>query len=345
MTTARITRNMITRSYRGNLNRNLSDLAGSNNRLSTQRSFSKASENMAGAARALRVRKALAANERTSASAKDLVGRLDTAGDQMATLSGMFQDLTDLTTRALNGTYSEDDRTIMANEIKNLAKEVYTIANSTYSGHYLFNSAGNADNSAPFSLDADGNLLYNGNTTIVDDMVELNGVPCDPTSGNPIKYNGTNYIDIGLGLTADETTGQFNPDTVVNGSLSGLDILGYGVDDAGLPKNIYSLLMRTGEDMANGDMDMVQKELLAIGEAHDRLLAQVANVGNAISFAESWQDQIAIEEITLKELQTEIEGIDIPEEIMYNQQFEMAWTVTLQTGAQLLPTSIFDFLR
>ncbi|MDD3428661.1 MAG: flagellar hook-associated protein FlgL [Oscillospiraceae bacterium] len=343
----RITNNMLTRNYLRGMNKNLSNLTKSNDKLSSQRSFSKASENVADANRALRIRRLLTDNERNQSTIEDTRNRFAAAEDSLRTLNTVIQNVTDKVTQGMSGTVNAEDREIISREITNLQEEVLTLSNAKFGDKYLFASAGNEKNTAPFTVNDTGKLIYNGNATAVDDMVEnANGKPAtdngDGTTTD-ISYNGTNYLDIGLGF--ETANGKVDTRTAIKSTLSGAEIFGFGTDAAGNPKNLHSLLGKISQDIKEGNTETLATDLSSLKKAHTNLLLHITDIGNTTSFADQIKTTLENDEVNLKASQTSIEGVDLSEEIMYNKNFEMAWTVTLQLGSKILPQSIFDFLR
>ncbi|MEA5136630.1 MAG: hypothetical protein VB035_10905 [Candidatus Fimivivens sp.] len=346
----RITNNITVRNYLKGMRSNLSNLSKSNEKLTTQRSFNRASEDVAGSARALRVRKLLSDNERNISDADSLTSRLDTAESNLRALSDVYQRMNDLVTHGMNDTMSNQDRQILANEVTNLRDQALSISNRKYGDQYLFCSAGNADGSAPFTVGADNLLYYNGNSTPVDKLVtDANGkVAVDNGDGTTteINYNGTNYLDIGLGLSVSGSGASIQLDTrtAVQSSISGLDVFGYGTNTNGVPNNFYGLFNSIAEHLCAGNKSALGDELTALTASHDNLLIAIADIGNNTSFIDNVSTQLENDRVSLQELQNSVESIDLSKEIMYNKEFEMAWTVTLQLGSKILPKTIFDFL-
>ncbi len=346
----RITNNITVRNYLNGMRSNLSNLSSSNQKLTTQRAFNRASENVTGAAQALRVRKLLNDNERNIANADTLSSRLDTADSNLRALSDIYERMNDLILHGMNDTMSNQDRQILATEVNNLRDQALSIANSKYGDQYLFCSAGNADGSMPFVVGNDQKLYYNGNTTPIDQLVtDSNGkVATDNGDGTTteVSYNGANYLDIGLGLSVSGSGASFTIDarTAVPSSLSGLDIFGYGVDQNGVPKNFFSLFGNIAEHLSSGNTSALGQELSALSVSHDSLLIAIADIGNNVNFVENVASQLENDRVSLQKLQNSVESIDLAEEIMHNKEFEMAWTVTLQLGGNILPKTIFDFL-
>ena len=347
----RITSNSMVRTYLGNMRTNLGGLTRSNERLSTQRTFNKASQNITDAARALRVRKLLNDNARYNDSAASLAKKLDTADSALRAMSGIYNDITQLVMQGSTDTMSQLDRDVIANQIDKLRDEALSIANTKFGNEYIFAAAGNADNSAPFKVNADGKLCFNGNTTPIDEMVkdadnEVAIKNADDTT-TKIMYNGTNYIDIGLGLSSTGSGGSITVDqkSVFRSSYSGVEMFGYGTDANGRSVNFYGLFSKISDDLREGSNAELVTDLDSLSLSTDHLLMSLSEVGSDSNFLSDVTDQLLEDEVSLKQLQNDIESIDIAEEIMYNAQYEMAWTVTLQIGGNLLPQSIFDFLR
>lgn len=347
----RITSNSMVRTYLGNMRTNLGGLSRSNEKLSTQRSFNRASENITDAARALRARKLLNDNERYSDSAASLAKKLDTADAALRSMSGLYNDITYLVMQGSTDTMSQLDRDVIANQIDKLREEALSIANTKYGNEYIFSAAGNADNAVPFIVNSNGKLCFNGNETPIDSLVKnpVNGKVSERVGDElkEIKYNGTNYIDVGLGLTAtcNQCCVRFDEKTVLRSSYSGVEMFGYGTDENGRPVNFYGLFTEISDHLRNGNSAELMTDLDSLSNSTDHLLMSLSEIGGDSNFLSDVTEQLLEDEVSLKEMQNDIESIDIAEEIMYNAQYEMAWTVTLQIGSSLLPQSIFDFLR
>ena len=75
----RITENMMTSTYNRNLQRNISDLASSNLKLSSKRQYNHVSEDPATASKAFAIRDQIARSEEHISVVKNARGELDTA--------------------------------------------------------------------------------------------------------------------------------------------------------------------------------------------------------------------------------------------------------------------------
>lgn len=340
----RITHNMMTRNYMSSINNNLKNLKGSNEKLSSQRAFNQASENVSGADRALRVRRLIRDNEEAVGTIKDLNAQYAAAENSIRAINDIMTTVTDDAIRGMNGTMDATDREKLAREIENLQDHVFQTMNAKFGDRSIFAASGNDTGSNPFTTDANGRLLYNGQD--VDNMVpDANGKPT--LGGAPIDFNGRNYVDVGLGFTVngDGVSGVLDTRTAVPNTFSGVDTFGFGVDVNGNPKNIYSLLGKMANDLREGNPDTIATTLDATKEAQSRLLVQLTDVGNMSKFVNQTAERLESDTLNLKEVQNRIEAVPLEKEMMNNKEMEMSWMVTLQLGGKILPPSIFDFLR
>lgn len=347
----RVTHNMLTRNYLRNLNRNMSNLAKSNEKMNSQRKFNVASEDVAGANRALRVRRQLASNEQSMEAMRDIQGTLEVAEDNLRAVNGIMQNVNERIVQSLNGTVGPDDMEKIAREVTNLQEQLLQISNLQYNGKYVFASTGNKTGSAPFTVGADGALSYNG--TPVDNMVAgtgadkgkiFVGVAVPPALPVEIPYNGKNFVDIGLGFTVG-ANGVLDTKTALQNSISGVEAFGFGTSADGVPGNLYSLLGKVAADMRAGDTASLGLDLEHMKTQTDNLLMNIADIGNRMNFISQTTERMENDTLNLQKVQNDLEAVPLQEEIIYNKDYEMSWMVTLQMGAKVLPASIFDFMR
>lgn len=134
-------RNQMMSQFR-NMNNTLSNLTNSNNRMASQRKFDHAFEDVAGATRAMRLRKSIRDQDFFMNNIRDARGRINTAEDAMQTSINVLRTVTDRVEQGLNGTYTQEDRQKIAKEIGNLQEEVLALMNSSYTDHFVFDAAG-----------------------------------------------------------------------------------------------------------------------------------------------------------------------------------------------------------
>ncbi len=327
----RITQNSLTRSYLRNLNRNLSNLAKSNERLTSERRYNLVSENTSDAARAYTVRDELWSNEQFLTNIRDAKGELSSAESNMMSVSDILKSVQEQVIHGITGTTSPEQREILASSIDNLKEEVLQLANAKYGDKYLFSASNN--DTPPFS--------------IVNGELQFNGVKVD-TTNDPALFNENNsvYLDIGLGLTM--VGSNVDTKSAFKISTSGVDVLGYGstvINGETIPNNLISMMNKIADDLRTGNVNSVGKTMEHLKAKTKDLLISITDIGNRDNFLDHNANRIESDILNLKAAQKKLEGVSLEEESIYNKSYDMAWMVTLQLGSKIIPPSIFDFMR
>ncbi|MGA2370679.1 MAG: flagellar hook-associated protein FlgL [Candidatus Korobacteraceae bacterium] len=96
-------------------------------------------------------------------SITSITSELQTADSSLNSVVTALQQAMSLGTEGANGTLSEQNRTTIAQQIKGISQEVFSVANLSYNGTYVF--AGTATTKPPYLLDpsAPGGVFYQGN--------------------------------------------------------------------------------------------------------------------------------------------------------------------------------------
>lgn len=326
----RITENMMTGLYNRNLQRNIANLADSNLKLTSQRQYNHVSEDPAAASRAFAVRDQINRCEENIKTVKNAVGELETADSNITTINSILDTVFEKATRA-GGTTDQPSLDAIAEQLGGLKEEILQTMNARYGDKYLFSGSGNSKE--PFSLDADGNLLFNGKQV---DAYDRN----DPTTY--FTENETVYLDIGFGTYA---RGINTSKTGIKISTSGVDVLGYGKDAAGKPNNLYSLIDNMEKQLRSGDKDGAMNTLDLLKKKQSNISIATSEIGTREQLLDRTQDRLETNLVNLKKTQKNLEGVELESESINNKMFETAWMVTLQLGSSIIPPSIFDFMK
>ncbi|HVI41913.1 MAG TPA: flagellar hook-associated protein FlgL, partial [Anaerovoracaceae bacterium] len=156
----RITNKMITKSYTRQINTLSVDLNKLNNQITTGRRFSKSSEDTAAAVKAYEIRRNMSKVEDYQDNighAKDFLSNTETT---LSLVQGSVQNALDKIRYGLNGSQSQDERTIVAQELKTIQDEMLQTLNSNSTGNYMFGGTNGVDR--PFVVNTAGDLTYNG---------------------------------------------------------------------------------------------------------------------------------------------------------------------------------------
>lgn len=322
----RITDNMLLANYNTNLQRNISNLAASNMRLASERSFNHVSEDTSSAARAFVIRDQLARTEEHIRTIDNASGELTSAEGNIMVIQSIATSAYETATSA-GGPKEQKDFEILAEQINGQKNEMLQTMNATYANKYLFSGSGSE---APFSVSADGKLLFNG--TPVDTA----------TSAGDFKNNEDVYLDIGFGINGQTGTGA---KTGIKISTSGVNVLGYGTDGDGNPNNVYSLMDKLENQLRAGDKDGAIATAELLKDKASSISNSITEIGTREKLLERTKDRLETNQINLKESQQNLEGVKLEQEATENKNYEMAWMVTLQLGSNIIPASIFDFMK
>jgi len=345
----RVTQRSTVRNYMRNLNRNISNLNNSTGKLSTMRKFEKVSDNTTSAAKAFKVREQLYKNEQYKSNIDEVRNELYAAENNLMNINDILKTVKEKVIQGINGTYTEESRDILANEISNLKEQIVMNLNSKYGDKYLFGGSNN--DSAAFTVSPNGKLMFNG--------MALENIEKDPTTGKPSISNGAvppvytpisenkdMYVDMGLGMVMDGDSVDIK--TAVKVSVSPLDIVGYGTetkDGLTMPNNIYDILTSMETNLRENDMDDMPALLDQFDDISIDYLTNLTDLGSRTQFLDQTSSKLDSDIFSLQQEQNQLEGLDVAAESMNNKMFEMSWMVSLQIGSKILPPSIFDFMR
>ena len=381
----RVTTNNTLHMYQSNLMRSTNQLYSAMSKMMTGRNFDSYSANPAGATRAFRIYSSLNATNAQSSNNKTVVNKFSTAYSALdSVIDKIALEMGDVP--ALGGL----DNTHLSNLnsygqiIDEGAEAIVQMLNGKYSNDYLFN--GNETSEAPFAIVTDQTgkdvLTFRGWRVDVpnngDTYLDLGGNPVQMTDTSvtpPVTRDMTNadvyaklqemsgeaqWVDIGLGFEVDPATGSVVDNTAFNAALSGLDIMEFGVDEAGDPKNIVSLMLQIA-DVFNGyqhsedggegawsdagDYSDAVRLVDKFQEAHSRLIDQQSALSAQVTYLNSNQTRLTQTFDNLDVERGSIEDIDQVDAIMEMVWAQTTYNAALQVGANVIPQSLMDYLQ
>ena len=411
----RVTQNAMSRLYKNNYNRSLSQMNDISNKVLSQRKFTRASENPVGAAKALSIRRAMSDNETYKDNLETAKGIFDTAESLLT--NNISPQLVTVTTKlndGANGDKGTDEHNIIATEIESVANEILKTMNSEYAGRKLYGGTNNS--SVPFAYDKATNVVsYNGvpvnsklETTVtglgtytaipaadlatlsietdvyIDDGLggyvladatqradviagttpgytedtnttyTFNGAAVDPTlvditQANAKFFPGSNpiLIDVGLGIKYN-ADGTVDESTAMDISMSGADIVGNGTDKDGDSQNIIQLCFDSAKALRDGDTIKALELMDKINASKTTLLVNINNLGVKQKSVDFYTDKIDTDDYNLAASQISAEGMSLEEQAAAMTEYKSvnaAYNAVLQMGSEVVPTSIFDFMK
>ena len=310
----RITNNMMMMGYLSNLNNNLAKVAKYEDQIANGKAINALSDDPVGLISILRIRGKLEKNDEYTATVDAGLTWLKQTDTSAYELNQMIQSAYETAMEVSNSTYNEDDKAASAEYIKQIRDHVLTIANSQSSDKYIY--GGYNVNKAPFTIDAGGNILYNG--------LDLT----NDTDPNLIAKDAESIVyEIGPGIKMDI-------------SITGTELLGMG------DGNIYTVLDNLYNDMmSNASADVLSGYIGKLQDCQDHVLSVEAKVGGMMNRLELLQNRFGQENLTYTELKSKVEDVDYAEAYLNYSAAQSVYNAALQVSAQILQSSILDYLR
>ena len=301
----RITNNTLTGNYLRNLNRNLKAMQKYQNQRSSGKEVSRPSDNPMLVARIMQLDSNVRMNEQYEKNISDALGWTDTADGALNVVTSTLQRARELIIYGANGTLSETDRSALKDEVDTLQGQLMQVLNTNYDGRYIF--GGQKTTEPPFAI-VDEKLTYvsKDNSNIEREISRGVNITI-PTNGNGI--------------------------TVTN------EIIGENADIGFLFKEISKAL-----DSGNTE-DLSGKLLGDIDKHLDNTIRFRSKMGAVYNRLESAKERNAAENLSMTELLSKSEDIDLAEKMMEFSTMRTVYQASLLTGAQILQPSLLDYIR
>ncbi len=310
----RITNGMLSRNLMNSLNNNLGDLAKYQMQASSGKRLLKLSDDPIGIIASMNARGRLAQIEqyqkRVDAGQEYLVQSETSVMEANAAVQEAYYTAVQLA----NGFLTGHDKTAAGELVRELRDHVLSLGNSTFGDTYIF--GGFNTKKAPFTVDENGNILYNG--------LNLKD------AGNP---------DL-LAIADQNIKYEIGPGNQIDVSFNGIRLLGMG------PDNIYSVL----DDLHTALQEDAPPDEIAsfvgkLKESQNHLLSLAAEIGGKSNRLELVKARYAQDELNYIKMRSNVEDVDEAEAIMNYKMAQTVYTYSLQVGANILRTSLLDFLR
>lgn len=310
----RITNKYMTSSMVRNIQLNLSNLARSQEQLSTSKRLLRPSDDPNVMGQFLSIRSNLSYMEQYNQNINDGLSYLNMNDTAMGTLGDLLAKASEYTVQAANDTYSAEDRAAIAEQIDKMIDQVVDLGNSSVGDKFIY--AGTKNDAIPFKRDGD-TIIYSGDTNEVRREV----------------LAGTDYRIDSPGITTSGTAGVF-------GTATGPDVNGdYTVGDG-----IFKVLFDLRDRLNSNDTAGIESSIDELKQETDNLLQYRVQVGARTSHFEVLQNMLGDQEVKLTENLNNIEGADMERlSIEYAQQL-LSYEASLAAGAKNLQISLLNFL-
>lgn len=339
----RITNRMITTSYSRNLNTLNADLNKLQSQVTTGRKFAKSSEDTAAAISAYQIRRNLS---RADDFQENIMHAKDFLTSAESTLNLVHQSVLnamDKVRTGLNGTNSQSERKILAEELRTIQQQMLQTLNTNSTGIYAFGGSNTTEK--PFGVDGTGRLTYNGQT-----LQDLDPV-ADAALIKSMKDDGLT-LDLGLGLSVSAgptpPAGTIDNTTVFAYSLTGIEIMESGVDANGNPNNLYDQLELIATEMEKADGVFTHAALDALFTKLEGssgiVLHNITKIGAKTSYLDFMTERFDVQILNMKERQVHVETVDTALTIINFETQKVAYQAAMRMGTNIIQASIFDFM-
>lgn len=331
------------RNYLKYLNNARTDYAETNMKIASGNRFTKLSDDVSAGTRMLNSRIELFKSEKQLSNVQAINNELKAVEDSMMSMNDVLNEIigTKLT-KAVTETTGEAGRVTIASEIKSMKEELIQFANMKFATKYPF--GGSTAKVAPFSFSDDGKLLYNGiDVNSVQERadgsryyVDENGVEQDIAKDNPL------FIDIGLGVRVDGTS--FNSVSGFEASFSGIQVLGFGTTEDGMPNNIINILTEIEDKLVNYNPEELKKLQGHLTDRVDVFRTNVTDIGAKTNFLDTMETRLTNQVDNYKFRIDELVGINDAEEATNQSMNDYILKAVIQMGSKILPVSLWDYL-
>lgn len=339
----RITYKMMTTKYTTNLNNMSTELDKLNTQVASGRKFAKTSDDTTSAIKAYQIRRDIAKVEGYQNNIGHATDFLTNSETNLGDINKTVSDATVKILQGKNGTQSLDTRKTIANELRAMQDQLLNTLNSSVSGTCIFGGSNTGEK--PFTVDADGKLLYN---KISLDNLD-NSTPALEKTLKDLKTDSL-YVDVGLGLSFD-TTGAVNRNSVFNYSIPGINIVGNGTTQIEgitepVSNNLYNLLgdIASQFESDNYSNDTVDKLFGQFQTASSKSNQVTTEIGAKTNYLDFMTNRYDAQNLNMQIRQTDVEGIDAAYTYIAFQTQKVAYQAALQMGTSIIQSSVFDYM-
>jgi len=302
----RVTQNITTSNFISYINQHAENLLKTQQQIASQKRINKSSDDPIGMGQVLGYRTNLALTDQYKENIEQGMTRLEFNEVTLDLVSDLVKTARGLAENYSGSTLSAAERQSAALQVKDLYDQVMQIANSKFSGNYIF--SGNATNTAAFSRDADFNATYNGDDGVfrimVSDNVEVN-----------IAADGRNIFQ-----------------NVANGGVNIFDELKNLIDGLENPDPV------AGSAQIEATVNVLQ-------DGRDQINSRRSEYAPVLYRLQATDDYMTNLRPKVEEAMATLEQADITKAVVELQNLELAYETTIATAARIIQPSLLDFLR
>ncbi len=304
------------------LNNNLSILSNIQEKLSSGKNITRPSDNPVGLTRILDLSNSLRTDQRYARNVQDAVAEINTADKAMSSMVDLINRAHELATQAASFSNNQSGRDAIALEIDQIINQLVQLGNTDIGGKYVF--SGMRTSTPPFSRSGD-DITYSGSLTTEpwQRNIEISrGVTLTT------NINGRNL----LGNVTVTTAGPPLPPTFAAGS-------------GGLFKTLIELKQDLQAGGATNQLSEIRTRLDELTTNLNNVLANQSSLGAVANRLQLTQDRIDERKSILTQQYASIQDINMAETIANLNQQQNTFQASLAVTAQLMQSSLLNYLR
>lgn len=302
----RITQNMMSNVFIGNLRRQTEAMLQRNEQIATQKRINRPSDDPAGMGRVLAGRSSLAALAQYTDNIKQGTSRLEILENTL----GMVDDLVQQARRTAEANsgpeITAEQRQLAAANVKEIYDQVLQLANSTYGGRYLF--SGDQTDTAPFTRDASYTATYNGDAGVA-------RIPIADGVQVAIDADGRRYFQ--------------------DGANGGVDIF----------DRLQDLITGLENSNLTAGTAQIKATIDPLTDAHVQVMNKRAEYGPKLARLQATQDHWKTVKAAVEAAIGRDEDADVAQAIIELKNLQTAYESTLAAASNILQTGLANFLK
>ncbi len=294
----------------GQLTANQNSLAQSQTQLSTGKKIVQPSDAPDQASAIQRLKAVIARQDSFENAVQTTENRLKAEETALEATSNILTRFKELTIQALNDTYGDKDREVIAVELQGLQEDLLSYANTRdVNGAYLF--SGSRVFTPPFAPDAQGRIIYHGDETV--NMVDVG-------DQRQVRLNRT-------GTEVFRPVSRPQPDGTSEG------------------RSFFQSMQDLVDAVRSSDRANMNRGLGELEQLSQGVVVSQAKVGSAMNVVDNQRAVLDETRLQLKTVLSEIEDLDYTEAITEMQKRMMALEAGQSSFAQISRLSLFDYIR
>lgn len=310
----RVTNGMVMGNYLDNLYNNLSKMAKYQMQVATNKRITTISDDPIGVISSMETRTKLSRIQQYQENVDSGVAWLKQAESNVLELNDVVKSAYETAVRMANDYLTPQDKQASAEMIGQLREHVLMIANSKVGEKYIF--SGYNGTTEPFTLDASGNIFYNG--------LELEN---DADPALLAEHNQKIEYEVGFSMKTEI-------------SVTGTELLGMGEN------NIYSVLDDFCKALeSNASAEDLSKFVGKLQNSQSHLMEIEAAMGGRINRLELINSRFEDDFLNYTELKSGIEDVDLAEATMQFKMAEAVYVASLQIGSRIVQPTLVDYLK